>query len=109
MESNRTIERAKLERPVNIRALRQEASCVRVISIDTTSEGVGFMSMVPLKVGTAVVIDNPDLSANVLLLCNVIHCTLIPGGKYHIGAMIEQSSKGNLTTTQIPSEWWKRN
>ena len=109
MESQRAIERAKLERPVNIRQLRHEASSLRVMSIDSTAEGVGFLSMVPLKVGTPIVVDHPDMSKNTLLLCNVIHCTLIRGGKFHVGVIVEQSSKGNLTTTQIPGDWWKAN
>ena len=38
-----------------------------------------------------------------------MHCTLIKGGKFHIGAKIEQTAKGNLTTTRIPAEWWGGN
>ena len=56
MTSQRTTERPKFERPLSIRALKQESSTLRVTSIDVTDEGVGFASMVPMKTGSAIAV-----------------------------------------------------
>lgn len=84
-----------------------ERSSIRIDLVNSSGQGLGLHSLIPLPTGThlALSITAPD-AAPELLLCSIQHCTKLRSGYFVLGAKILARMPGHLNATRLPKAWY---
>ena len=99
--------RKPLNAPTFIKRLTvEEGSVLRVTITDTSDDGVGFTSIIPLRVGDRLAVGLTVAGTPAqMLLTRINHCAKNPAGQYRLGATVVERQPGDIVKIRVPANW----